>query len=119
MGLPRQSIPTGCLLGRPVAVTVGEAILDGVEAALVACRGRRQGLHSEGKGPEREEGPSHRAAQPPTLTRWPGGCEWEEAAPGHRGAGVLRWSKLGKALPPGCTCQQSLEGRDSGSSRPF
>lgn len=56
MGLPRQSVPTGCLLGRPVAVTIGEAILDGVEAALVACRGRRQGLHSERKCPEREEG---------------------------------------------------------------
>lgn len=56
MGLPRQSVPTGCLLGRPVAVTIGEAILDGVEAALVACRGRRQGLHSEGRCPEREEG---------------------------------------------------------------
>lgn len=56
MGLPRQSVPTGCLLGQPVAVTIGEAILDGVEAALVTCRGRRQELHSEGRRPEREEG---------------------------------------------------------------
>lgn len=69
MGLPRQSVPTGCLLGRPVAVTVGEAILDGVEAALVACRGRRQGLHSEGKGPEREEGAV--PAVQLSLPHWP------------------------------------------------
>lgn len=69
MGLPRQSVPTGCLLGRPVAVTVGEAILDGVEAALVACRGRRQGLHSEGKGPEREEGAI--PAVQLSLPHWP------------------------------------------------
>lgn len=84
MGLPRQSIPTGCLLGRPVAVTIGEAILDGVEAALVACRGRRQGLHSEGKRPEREEGAVPPCGSASRTGLWPGGCEWEERAPGQR-----------------------------------
>lgn len=57
-----------------------------------------------------------------SLPHWPVGLvgvsgRREPQATG--GAGVLRWSELGKALPPGCTCQQSSEGRDSGSSMPF
>lgn len=38
-GLPSQGVPTGCWLSYPVAVAIGEAALDGVEAALVPCRG--------------------------------------------------------------------------------
>lgn len=43
MGITHQAVPGGCWLSGPVAVTVGEAVLDGMETALVACK-RRQGL---------------------------------------------------------------------------
>lgn len=35
VGFPGQTVPAGCWLSCPVAVAVGEAILDGVEGALV------------------------------------------------------------------------------------
>lgn len=58
MGLPGQSIPTGCRLCGPVAVAIREAILDGVETALVACGGMGQGGINKGTRPG-IEGPLH------------------------------------------------------------
>lgn len=55
MGLPGQAVPAGCWLGCPVAIAIGEAILDGVETALVPCRGRPQGAaFTQGKAQGRE-----------------------------------------------------------------
>lgn len=57
VGLLGQPISTGCWLGGPVAVTIGEAILDGVETALIPCRERQRGLHSQRKEAQGREGP--------------------------------------------------------------
>lgn len=42
MGVTHQSIPGGCWLSGPVALSIGEAVLDGMETAFVAYK-RRQG----------------------------------------------------------------------------
>lgn len=40
MGITHQPVPGGCWLGGPVAVTIWEAVLDGMETALIPCKRR-------------------------------------------------------------------------------
>ena len=105
VGLPSQFVPTGCRLGHPVAVAVGEAVLDGVETALVPCGGGRQGRVNKGEVPR----------GPHTVLSRPGGRGRGDPRVQRcgRGRGGLSHpcpapEGVGDTASCGCTCLESF-----------